>query len=291
MNHLELVKLSGLMEESSGSSAISIGLIDGPVDKSNPGLTNSNIIMVNRGSLVKCSQSNSTACLHGTYIASILCAKRCFNAQAICPDCTLLVLPIFEETSLSEMKEPTTTPGELASAIVDIIDAGARVINLSIALSRPSTRDYSDLKDALDYAAKRGVITVAAAGNQGIIGSSVITRHSSVIPVVAYNLQAIPMNHSNLGNSIGRRGLGAPGEDVTGLGPKGKSIIFSGTSAATPFVTGAIALLWSQFPSAPADRVKFAITQSYSSRRTKIVPPLMNAWSAYQTLQAIYGKG
>ena len=51
---------------------------------------------------------------------------------------------------------------------------------------------------------------------------------------------------------------------------------------ATPFVTGAIALLWSAFPTATAMQVKFAITQAYAPRRTTVVPPLLNAWAAYQ---------
>jgi len=48
-----------------------------------------------------------------------------------------------------------------------------------------SSRDERELDEVLDYAARRGVITVAAAGNQGAIGSSAITRHQWVIPVAA----------------------------------------------------------------------------------------------------------
>src|SRR5438128_7013648 len=94
---------------------------------------------------------------------------------------------------------------------------------------------------ALDHALQRGVLIVVAAGNQGTLGSSVITRHPWVIPVVAYDLRGRPMDQSNLGNSIGRRGLGAPGNAVTSLGAQGPPLTFAGTSAATPFVTGAIA--------------------------------------------------
>jgi hypothetical protein len=60
--------------------------------------------------------------------------------------------------------------------------------------------------------------SVAAAGNQGTLGSTAITRHLWVIPVVAYDLQGRPMDQSNLGSSIGRRGLGAPGDRITSLG-------------------------------------------------------------------------
>lgn len=92
------------------------------------------------------------------------------------------------------------------------------------------------------------------------------------------------MNHSNLGNSIGRRGLGAPGDRITSLGAGGKPVTLGGTSAAAPFVTGTIALLWSEFPTASAADIKLAITQAHSGRRTTVVPPLLDAWKAFQSL-------
>ena len=61
------------------------------------------------------------------------------------------------------------------------------------------------------YAAKRGVLVIVAAGNQGMLGSTAITRHPWALPVVAYDLHGRPTEHSNLGGSIGRRGIGAPG--------------------------------------------------------------------------------
>jgi Subtilase family len=46
-------------------------------------------------------------------------------------------------------------------------DHGARVLNLSLAVTRSSSKDERALKLALDHAARRGVLIVAAAGNQG----------------------------------------------------------------------------------------------------------------------------
>jgi subtilisin family serine protease len=71
---------------------------------------------------------------------------------------------------------------------------------------------------------------------------------------------------------------------ITSLGAEGKPLTMGGTSAAAPFVTGAIALLWSEFPHAKATEVKFAVTQGGSSRRATLVPPLLNAWGSYQYL-------
>jgi subtilisin family serine protease len=160
------------------------------------------------------------------------------------------------------------------------------VINVSSALVAPVSSGQREVVEALDYALRRGVLVVVAAGNQGTLGSSVITRHPWVIPVVAYDLRGRPMDQSNFGNSIGRRGLGAPGDGITSLGAKGTPLTVGGTSAATPFVTGTIALLWSVFPAATATEIRYAVIQASAPRRPTVVPPLLNAWRAYHMMQA-----
>lgn len=284
MSPLELVKLSALMERTNGSPEVKIGLIDGLVYTQHTDLAGEHLheLPGNNGAI--CAQANSTACLHGTFIAGILSAKRNSPAPAICPNCTLLIRPIFTDTTSGREHMPSATPLELAVAIIECIEAGARVINLSLALAQPSTKGEHALEEALNQAIRRGVIVVAAAGNQGTLGSSAITRHPWVIPVVACDLRGRPVNESNLGNSIGRRGLSAPGDAITSLGSDGQSLTFGGTSVAVPFVTGAIALLWSEFPAATAAQIKLAITQPTTLRRASVVPPLLNATASYQIL-------
>jgi subtilisin family serine protease len=182
---------------------------------------------------------------------------------------------------------PSATPKEVAAGILDCIDSGVRVINLSAALTQPSLKQEEELKLALDYAAQRRVIVVAAAGNQGTVGSTAITRHPWVIPVVACDLRGRPAAESNLGHPIGRQGLMAPGENITGLGPDGKLTSFRGTSAAAPFVTGTVALLWSEFLGATGADLKWALTQVHPARRTTVVPPLLDAWVIYQAMARI----
>ena len=94
------------------------------------------------------------------------------------------------------------------------------------------------------------------------------------------------MNESNLGASIGRRGLSAPGKDITSLGAEGQPLTLGGTSVAVPFVTGAIALLWSEFPAASAARIKLAICNASAPRRASVVPPLLDAAAAYRVMLA-----
>ncbi len=286
---LDLVKLIALMEQTRGRSEIMVGLIDGPIMINHPDLMSENIHEV-PGSSGTCAKASSAACMHGTFVAGILSAKRNSSSPAICPNCTLLVRPIFPETTLESGQMPSTTPEELAKAIIETIDAGARVINLSVALALPSSKGERELEEALDYAAKRRVICVAASGNQGTVGSSTITRHPWVIPVVACDIRGRPINLSNLGSSIGRRGLCSPGDEITSLGAEGKPLTFGGTSVAAPFVTGAIALLWSAFPDATAAGIKLAVTQSHAQRRNTVVPPLLDAWAAYQAIAKTHSQ-
>jgi subtilisin family serine protease len=84
-----LVKLDLLMERSSGSSEITIGLIDGPVAIDHPDLVGGQIRVAGTASAA-CSLSGSIACQHGTFVAGVLMAQRSSSAPAICPGCTLL---------------------------------------------------------------------------------------------------------------------------------------------------------------------------------------------------------
>ena len=170
------------MALTTGNQDIRVALVDGPVSVDHPDLAGATIRHVVDGASV-CSYSDSIACGHGTFLAGILVANRNSAAPAICPGCTLLVRPVFTE-SPPVGQWPTASQGDVASAIVACVEAGARVINLSAATVEPTTRSQQDLRLALDYAARRGTITVAAAGNQSAIGSSEITRHPGVIAVV-----------------------------------------------------------------------------------------------------------
>jgi subtilisin family serine protease len=290
MGPLELVKLIPLMQRTSGRAEITVAVIDGPVAIDNSDLAEQSVVEVSGKPRSSCSRVDSVACVHGTFVAGMLFAKRGSRAPAICPDCTLLVRPIFSEMTSPDGDVPSADPEELATALVESINAGARVINLSAALVQSSPQGERELEGALSYAVSRNAIVVAAAGNQRTIGSSVITRHPWVIPVTGCDLRGALTEESNLGNSIGKNGVMAPAKDIASLGTNGKPQTLGGTSAAAPFVTGTIALLWSEFPKACAAEIKSAVTQAWQYRRRTIAPPLLNAWAGYQLMSTAYGR-
>lgn len=280
----DVVRLSPLMARTAGSAEIAIAVIDGPVDVGHPHLASNRILTVPGELPATCVAPDDLACTHGTLVVGMLSGRRESPTPGICPGCTVLVLPIFSQTDARGVGIPTAAPEQLAAAIHRAIVAGARVVNLSVALMWPSSAGERALVEALDDAARRGVLVVAAAGNEGTLAGSVITRHPWVIPVVACDAEGTPLTDSTMGASIGRRGLRAPGAGLLRPSPGGTSAVLGGTSAAAPFVTGTIALLWSEFARATPAETRRAVAEASGSRRKSVVPPLLDALAAHESL-------
>lgn len=275
---LALVGLDALMERTEGRPEIVVGIVDGPIA---PHRDLAAVrVLARANSDGGCSDPASPACAHGTFVAGILAARRGSPAPAICPCCSFVARPLFGR---SDTALPVATPGELARATIDCVDAGARIVNLSAATGAPSPNEDRELGEALDYALARGAVVVAAAGNQRRVGGSPITRHPAVLPVAACDRAGRPLESSNLGRSIGLRGLLAPGAGVTSLGAAGAAVTRSGTSVAAPFVTGVLALLCSLFPSVRVSDVARALTRALP-RRASVIPPLLDARAAFDVL-------
>lgn len=274
----ELIGLDRLFAVTEGRNDVVIGLIDGPVADGHPDLASERIRLLVPSTAH--SATTGAALAHGTHVAGILLARRGTPAPAVCPACTLLARPIFSDA----VAEPMATARELAEAVVDCVRAGARLLNISASLVGLSPSGARRLTESLDFAMESGVVVVAAAGNGGGVGGSVLTRHPWVLPVVAFEDDATPLPGSEVSASIGRRGLGAPGRDVTSLSPGGGYARSSGTSTACPFVTGTAALLWSAVPRASGADIRSALIGAGSARRRGVVPPLLDAWLGYRLL-------
>ena len=279
---LRTTRMLPLMERTAGIPEVVVGIVDGPVLPSHPGLRQVRLRSISATAAEGCRLSESPACRHGTFIAGILAARRGSPAPAICPQCTLLTRSVFCEAPASKQSCPEATPRELGAAIAETVRAGAWVVNLSIGFSGAAMPDHPDLAAAFELAFRKGVLVVAATGNQGRVGRPPLSAHPWVIPVAACNPWGGPEPNSNLGPSVGRRGLLAPGSGVTSTCSSGGYSEMAGTSVAAPFVTGAIALLWSLHPGAAAAQIRRAILQS--GPRRSITPPLLNAEASWRQI-------
>lgn len=128
------------------------------------------------------------------------------------------------------------------------------------------------LQDAIERANGAGILFIAAAGNNGVnIDASASYpagyTNANIISVAAIDKTGGIASFSNYG--VTQVDLGAPGVAIysTLPGGKGKTITstygsYSGTSMATPHVTGAAALYLSTHPGATAPQIKTAILSS-----------------------------
>jgi subtilisin family serine protease len=284
---LELIRIEALMQASTGAPEVIIGLIDGPVQASLPALRGANIRTL-EGDIgpATCKATASLACAHGTFVAGILAAGREQGVPGLCPGCSFLVRPIFCEQVAGGDPCPEVSALDLACAVVEVVEAGARVLNLSLGLSNTSIRAQPELHEAMDFARRRGALVVVAAGNHGGIGHVPLFVHPWVLPVVACDAGGRFQPGSNTGPSIGRAGLMAPGVDVPGISPAGEGVArMSGTSVAAPFVTGAAALLWSLYPALRVEALRKALLLPGRPRRT-IVPPLLDAEASRRLIES-----
>jgi subtilisin family serine protease len=285
MDVLSQLKLEPLMAKSTGEG-ISVGLIDGPIDLNHEGLATSHIRTTKNSEVAACKKADNVACMHGTFVTGILTGGRGSNVPALCPDCEIILRPIFAEESSGQLELPSSTPDELAQAIVDCIKAGANIINLSVGLSTTPLTRFPQMQEAYDYAIQKGVPIVAAAGNQGQMGYFSILDNPWVIPVVGCDLDGIPDAFSNISRSIAKYGLMAPGMNVKSILAGGGFKRLSGSSFAAPFVVGTMALLWSIYKDATPQQLVIS-TRGVSRTFAKVFPPLCDAEKSEALLQSL----
>lgn len=286
MEPLEITRMKRLMAATEGRPGIVIGVIDGPVDTSHNDFKGARLRGISSSPAVTCSVMSGSSCLHGTFVAGMLCAGRSARFPGICPGCTLLIRPIFHDGRSKARTGPAVTPGELARAIIGTVNAGAGIINFSMGLGGTSLKQHRQLMDAINYASARGVLLVAASGNNGGIGPVPLFNHNWVIPVASCDMQGRIARGANTGPSVGRWGLMAPGTNIHGTAPGGGYTTMSGTSAAAPLVSGVCALLWSLFPRAAVTDIKKAILLP-GRKRKSIMPPLLDAEESWQVLKGL----
>lgn len=298
MDPLEIVKLRSFMSVNEGSEDITIGLIDGPIDLTNSILKNAKVRVTGSTKSISCERCSRLACIHATFVAAILVGSRTSAAPAICPKCRIISRPIFcevshDNSSTGDQYFPTSSPKELSDAIIEIVDAGVDLINLSIGISSSSIVKFHELQQAYEYAMQKNVLILGAAGNQASLGYASDLYSTWIIPVAACDEEGKISSLSNIGPSIGKRGLMAPGVNIISALSGGTLTRMSGTSCAVPFVTGGIALLWSQFPQATVTEIISSILQTdnnvHIGYRRSIVPVLFNGEASSEHLAKIYG--
>jgi subtilisin family serine protease len=260
--------LDALMARSRGEG-VRIGLIDGPIAVAHPALAHARIEAL---AGVPCI-AGSHACTHGTFIAAMLVGDPARGVLGACPAATLVHRPIFAGDPVQPARVPLVPAALLAQAIRDVAAAGADVLNLSVGAALVSAAEQQAVAEACDVAAQRGMLIVVASGNQSRMGPSPLFTHEAVIPVVAALADGRPDPTSNLGPTIARRGLLAPGAAQSAV-PPDRIGILRGSSVAAAYVSAAAALLCAIFPGAGVERIRSLLLDRDPRWRSIVPPPL-----------------
>ena len=186
---------------------------------------------------------------HGTFVAGIIAAvANEIGIKGLYENAQILPVKVMDANGLG-------TYESVALGILYAADAGARVINLSLGGYGRS----SLLQDAVDYAVAKGVVIVAAGGNDGIELPLYPAACIDVIGVSALEKADKIWLDSNRGKHID---FAAPGANIISTGLADNYIIASGTSASPPMVAALAAMLQAEKPALPAPSIIRLLSQT-----------------------------
>ncbi len=231
---------------------------------------------------------------HGTSVAGVAAALADDNlgGSGVCPGCKLLPHRMGESTSLGFQ----ATDIEVADGFVNMVDAGAWIINNSwgLSLGEPTHVNTAFPMPALpaviaasfDYAETNGrggagTVILFAAGNHNQELDYYAT-YSSILAVAAVGDLGLKSYYSAFGPKVA---IAAPSNGaLTGITTSqaggGYTNSFGGTSSACPFTTGVVGLMLSANPSLTAAEVRGLLADSAT--------PIDPVFGKYQSGHSIY---
>ncbi|MCU0508538.1 MAG: S8 family serine peptidase [Anaerolineae bacterium] len=184
---------------------------------------------------------------HGTHVAGIAAARidNAIGIAGVAGQATIMPVDVFSGG--------IGTYEDLIRAIVYATDNGAHVINMSLGASSYSRGEEA----AVNYAYERGAVVVAAAGNGGRTELHYPAAHPNAIAVAATDANDVVAGFSTRGAFVD---VAAPGVSIystmpTDIDPDGYRLM-SGTSMATPHVSGLAALILSRNPTLTPKEVR-----------------------------------
>ena len=235
------MKATEIMEQTIGDPNICIAVLDGPVDLTHPCFNKAKITQLE--TLVSGVAGEGPSAQHGTHVASLIFGQPDSPIRGISPGCRGLIIPVFADGPDDSIAPCSQI--DLAHAITQAVEHGAHVINISGGELVSSGEPHPLLDKAVRLCAENGVLIVAAVGNDGCQCLHVPAAISSTLAVGAMDAQGLPFDFSNWGQTYQNNGILALGEKLLGAVPGGGVTTKSGTSFATPIVSGIVALLLS----------------------------------------------
>jgi thermitase len=234
------------------TGGVRVGVIDTGIDRLHPDLS---------GKLAGCATSYTAGVAvvpgvcdddngHGTHVAGTISANTNNGAG---------VAGVAFRSPLVVCKALATAAGTgLTSDIANCLDwtsrQGVKVVNMSLGGGASET-----LKRSVEQAAARGVLLVAAAGNDGDATANYPAVYPEVVSVAATDSNDRRASFSNANATVE---LAAPGVDILSTFVGTLYLRLSGTSMASPHVAGVAAEVFAQRPAATAAQVRDVLRTS-----------------------------
>ena len=232
--HLPKIGAPAAWDVTTGAAAVKIAVVDSGVQANHPDLGGRVLAGYD---FINNDADPSDDNGHGTAVAGVAAATGNNGSGVAGVAWNVAILPVKVLGA-----DNTGSYSAIASGINYAADQGARIINLSLG----GTTSSRTLQSAVTYAWNKGCVLVAAAGNNGSSAAFYPAAYTQVVAVSALSAGDVLPTWSNYGNYVD---ISAPGENITTTAAGGGYITMSGTSFASPLVTGAAALALSVDPS------------------------------------------
>ncbi|OON82224.1 type VII secretion-associated serine protease mycosin [Streptomyces tsukubensis] len=247
-------------------NGITVAVLDTGVDATHPDVTG-NVLegkdLVGFGA----GRGDGSWARHGTAMAGIIAGHghgpgNADGVLGVAPEAKILpVRVILEDGDPARKKARDTRGGALADGIRWAADHGADVINLSLGDDSKSAHPEAAEDAAVQYALKKNVSVVASAGNGGEKGDHI--SYPAAYPGV---IAATAVDRYGARSSFSTRRwyatVCAPGDDIVLIDPDRRYYEGWGTSAASAFVSGSVALLRAAHPGLDPAAIKQLIEKT-----------------------------
>mmetsp|Transcript_15843 Transcript_15843/g.24667 ORF Transcript_15843/g.24667 Transcript_15843/m.24667 type:complete len:487 (+) Transcript_15843:395-1855(+) len=245
---LELVQAPEAWEKGYTGENVKVCVIDSGIDENHPGFEKP------FEGIETSIPWGKDGCGHGTHVAGTIAGKD----VGVAPSSEIVVVRIFNDDC------GIAYSSRIYQAAKECAAKGAKIISMSLGGPIPSWIEYKGFKDLYED----DILSIAAAGNGGNAWWSYPASYTGVLSVAAIDSDE---EHAPFSQRNAQVDIAAPGVGVYSTFPENGCIIcggdteygaISGTSMATPHVSGVAALAWSAFPDATAEKIMEAMEKS-----------------------------
>jgi len=227
---LEKIKCVAGWAISPGSSDVIVAVVDTGVDLDHPDLQSKLVTGYDFANYDAIPDDDNG---HGTHVAGTIAAitNNYLGVAGVAPECRIMPIKALGANGSGYYSD-------IADGIRFAADNGAKVVSLSLA----GTSSSYTMQAAVDYAISKGVLVVAAAGNNGSTTMMYPGAYEPVLCVGATDSADARASWSNYGTWVD---VAAPGVNIYSTTLGGGYGYMSGTSMATPHAAGLAALCYS----------------------------------------------